>query len=394
MKPKQKSEDDLIVICNTNIHKSAKLTRTEFLDKVKSVREIRCREVNNFASFYITNVDEFYNLKKLYDLINQGDFPKIRSDQYLFAIAINPKIYEWFKSTSYYIIERQIIFWMASVYFFSPDKRISVFNKQFYPPIIEEIKKIINIYYSTIVPLKESWEEEVISTYDLDKSKFIFDPIKLYFEASDKFLGMEPPEFLSNPFGMSTSSHEWGIDNFNFTFINAYFTERDWSDIVLKDDSDDSLIRSESRKELWYKWKHTFSMFEFSKNHIYSFYLFGDSDYEKKLKSQNGIKAKNAGFIYLMRNPIFEKNIFKIGLTRRKVEKRAKDLSNTSVPDQFYILSEWFVDDCVIAENRIKEALKKYIVDPKREFFRINHKEAIKIIQEELDKLKNEDYCA
>lgn len=387
MNPGETVPNDYIVICNVNIHKKTKLSRAEFLERVKNVKEIRCRKEKKFASYYITSIEEFKNLKLFYDIINQGTFPNDDYYQHLFALAINPKLYEWFRSTSFHLIERQIIFWMASIYFFVPEKRKKIYDVQFYDPIIEEIKKILNNCYSKLAPVKTKWEDEIISSYDLDKSKFEFNPEELYFQASNKFLGLDPPEFLSNPFGYSDHIGEWGIAKYNFTFIKAYFSDSDWSEIVVHNNENESLVRAESKKDLWYKWKHTFSMFEISKKNIYSFYLFGDSRFNNVSLTPKDDINKNSGYVYLMRNPIFEKNIFKIGLTRKNVEKRARGLSNTSVPDQFYTICEWYVEDCVLAERRMKDALSQFIVDPKREFFKLNHKDAIVIIENELKKL-------
>lgn len=61
--------------------------------------------------------------------------------------------------------------------------------------------------------------------------------------------------------------------------------------------------------------------------------------------------GKNSGFIYILRNPTMGSNIFKIGLTRNKVDSRVDQLSKTSVPDKFYKSHEWNVKDCVIAER-------------------------------------------
>lgn len=80
----------------------------------------------------------------------------------------------------------------------------------------------------------------------------------------------------------------------------------------------------------------------------------------------------NAGFVYVMRNAAMGKDIFKIGLTRNNTSERAKQLSNTSVPDGFYVICEWAVRDCVSAEAEIHKQLHLHRVDPKREFFKLN----------------------
>lgn len=101
-------------------------------------------------------------------------------------------------------------------------------------------------------------------------------------------------------------------------------------------------------------------------------------------------KGKNAGFIYILRNPTMDKNIFKIGLTRNEVDDRANQLSKTSVPDKFYKSQEWNVKDCVKAEKEIHSRLNDYRVDPRREFFKIEYDKAIKVIKEVIDEVNKE----
>ncbi|GEM50753.1 hypothetical protein EB1_05430 [Empedobacter brevis NBRC 14943 = ATCC 43319] len=101
-------------------------------------------------------------------------------------------------------------------------------------------------------------------------------------------------------------------------------------------------------------------------------------------------KDKNAGFIYILRNPIMEKNIFKIGLTRYDVDERVRQLSKTSVPDKFYKSQEWNVKDCIKAEKEIHLRLDAYRVDPRREFFKTEYDKAIKVIKEVVDEINRE----
>ncbi|MFP9112415.1 GIY-YIG nuclease family protein [Flavobacterium sp. RHBU_3] len=97
--------------------------------------------------------------------------------------------------------------------------------------------------------------------------------------------------------------------------------------------------------------------------------------------------GENAGFIYILRNPAMGKNIFKIGLTRKDVDERAKQLSKTSVPDRFLKSHEWNVRDCVQAEKIIHEKLDFYRVDPRREFFNIDYEKAIAVISEVINEI-------
>jgi len=81
-------------------------------------------------------------------------------------------------------------------------------------------------------------------------------------------------------------------------------------------------------------------------------------------------EGENAGYIYIMRQPVHEENIFKVGLTKRKVEQRKKELSNTSSPDKFFIINGYNTKDCIEAEKRVHEKLENYRLTSRREFFR------------------------
>ncbi|WP_245910923.1 GIY-YIG nuclease family protein [Nonlabens arenilitoris] len=106
-------------------------------------------------------------------------------------------------------------------------------------------------------------------------------------------------------------------------------------------------------------------------------------------QEQQEFQGENAGFIYVMRNATFEKDIYKIGLTTKKTEERAKQLSKTSVPDKFAVMREWAVKDCKIAEKEIHEILDSYRVDPRREFFRLDMKIANDTIDKVIGKINN-----
>lgn len=109
---------------------------------------------------------------------------------------------------------------------------------------------------------------------------------------------------------------------------------------------------------------------------------------KKKSKEYSGA---NAGYIYIIRNPVMGQNIFKIGLTRNKVDERINQLSKTSVPDKFYKAQEWNVCDCVAAEKKIHELLNKQRVDPRREFFEVDYTIAVEVITKVCKEI-NKDY--
>src|SRR5690606_5335270 len=86
---------------------------------------------------------------------------------------------------------------------------------------------------------------------------------------------------------------------------------------------------------------------------------FGHGKVEITRNNTNTVNSTgNAGFIYVMRSGAHQKDVFKVGLTKRDSETRSKELSgSTSSPDHFLVVEEWFVKDCVLAEKKIHQKL-------------------------------------
>lgn len=92
--------------------------------------------------------------------------------------------------------------------------------------------------------------------------------------------------------------------------------------------------------------------------------------------------GSRAGYIYVMRSAAHAKDIFKIGLTTRTTDERAKELTrSTSSPDNFLTVQEWATPDCVLAEKLIHEELAQYRINPSREFFKAEYKDIVAAIQ-------------
>ena len=102
-----------------------------------------------------------------------------------------------------------------------------------------------------------------------------------------------------------------------------------------------------------------------------------------KVQQVEVFNQENAGYVYIMRQPIHEENIFKIGLTRRSSEERSKELSNTSSADKFFIINSYHTKDCIEAEKQIHRELENYRLTSRREFFRCD----LKIIMDTCDKI-------
>jgi hypothetical protein len=281
----EKNEDisGHIVIIDPEIHKKAQITREQFIDRVYNVNEIRTTKNNNYLTFYFCTLDDHYNILKFHNLINHAKFDF--NNRFNFAIAVQPKLYKWFKNTEYSVIEKQITFWLASLYFFCPEKR-EIMKSQLYKLLFEEILKLIDIYYNDFkLPDFQLLDERLLDNNDFTIFEEYTKCREKYFEQCKKCYNAEPPVFLSSPFGFENNK-DWGIDDgYCFEFIESYFLEKDWDAIIIKGGKQD-IKRVESRSDLWDKWKHTYATFDQRKNPVYSFYL-SNPDKQQKIK-KNG----------------------------------------------------------------------------------------------------------
>lgn len=108
------------------------------------------------------------------------------------------------------------------------------------------------------------------------------------------------------------------------------------------------------------------------------------------VKKKVNSKLLNEGFIYVMRNAQYDKNVFKVGLTTKTTNERASQLSSASgVIDHFHVMEEWQVNDCKLAEKIIHEHLDKYRVTNRREFFKCEYKEIFKVIHEVVENINS-----
>lgn len=89
-----------------------------------------------------------------------------------------------------------------------------------------------------------------------------------------------------------------------------------------------------------------------------------------------------AGWLYVISSPSLP-GLTKIGCTRRlNPTIRIKELSSSSLPEPFHAHCFVFSDDCFELENNIHKYFDKERVNPDREFFRIEPKEAIDVLKE------------
>lgn len=89
-----------------------------------------------------------------------------------------------------------------------------------------------------------------------------------------------------------------------------------------------------------------------------------------------------AGWLYVISSPSLP-GLIKLGATRRlNPTIRVKELSSSSLPEPYKAHCFVFSDDCFELESQIHKYFDKERVNPDREFFRIEPKEAINVLKE------------
>ena len=98
------------------------------------------------------------------------------------------------------------------------------------------------------------------------------------------------------------------------------------------------------------------------------------------------------GYIYILLNRAFQNDHYKIGMTTKTSEERARELSAaTGIPRDFEVLYEQRVTDCKRAECLLHRKLHQYRSGSTREFFQIPLKIAIKALDGVADEIGRVD---
>jgi hypothetical protein len=94
------------------------------------------------------------------------------------------------------------------------------------------------------------------------------------------------------------------------------------------------------------------------------------------------IDGPDPGFVYIMRSPAHDVDVYKIGLTRRTADMRAGELSRaTGVPLPFGVLASWEVGDCAFIEMEIHRRLDGFRLSSRREFFHTSLSTIVEVIE-------------
>ena len=91
----------------------------------------------------------------------------------------------------------------------------------------------------------------------------------------------------------------------------------------------------------------------------------------KKNMQKTKSRGKKNGYVYIISNPSFKKDIYKIGMTERTVTIRIKELFTTGVPTPFHVEHKLAHKDPKKLEDYLHRKFAKYRINKRREFFEI-----------------------
>jgi hypothetical protein len=97
-------------------------------------------------------------------------------------------------------------------------------------------------------------------------------------------------------------------------------------------------------------------------------------------------EGPDPGWLYVMRSAAHPPSVFKVGLTRRETNTRARELSRTGSPDHLLVVTEWPVSDCATVERAIHDELAPFRVTPAREFFDIPLQDLVGVVNRVIDR--------
>lgn len=291
--------NDLVYVMNVHIHEDAKLSRKNFLDRVRCVRAIRANWVRAGITWYPTSSREWNLLAHLHTAVRSGDFGYVgsRDDYKYFGVFLPSPQYWWLANNDPGVLQRQVIGFLAGMYVREPEAE-KFMREQLYGAVFKEVRDVALKYFNPKVRQLEH------------------DEFKEYYVAQCKeYTGAPPPLFLRYPecYLNESVASAWGCDlEFHLGYGEFYMSATDWKTIV-KEGKYDELLRTESEEGLWQRWKHTFELADSGGGHVFEVFA----------------NSSTKGFVYVIRQS--DSDLYKIGWTENAdVTRRLTSLQTAS----------------------------------------------------------------
>lgn len=107
-----------------------------------------------------------------------------------------------------------------------------------------------------------------------------------------------------------------------------------------------------------------------------------DNPYDRPSTIEPVAEESITGWIYVMRNAMHGKDIYKVGFTTKMVDERAAQLGNTSGQiDMFNVVQSWHVRAPRVIEHEVHELLKSFRLNSRRELFQLKYEKIREVIE-------------
>ncbi|SMO86641.1 GIY-YIG nuclease family protein [Gracilimonas mengyeensis] len=382
------------VIVNTTIHKKAKLSKKEFLSRVRNFEGLRTR--TDYISLFISAEGENHHyLTDLWRLINEGDFRLGNFSNYvLFIVSLENNFFNWFKNAEIELIRKQICNWISATCLNNPDSKDDILNS-LYEPYAKEVQYIIENFYSPDFREKYSYKRfDPKEKSPFEQRNLILERNSEYKSAAISYFNSPPPKELPNPFekNFSITSYRYLESIFPKIPVRAaYIRDDDWIAIVerdmeimkeyygfetgksqfslkdlkrmLSDGETDNMMRSESERAPLKIWRDMFQNDE--NNHSNIFDPIGD-DLE-------------GGFVYLLKEK--DTSFYKIGYTNVESGVPSRRSGNQTGNPRSLILKGYFPVSSKKTESKLHEYYSS--ARKKGEWFELTKQEAGNILDQE-----------
>ena len=96
---------------------------------------------------------------------------------------------------------------------------------------------------------------------------------------------------------------------------------------------------------------------------------------------------EDVGYLYVMRNAVHPRDVYKIGYTAKSVDQRADQLgATTGQPDMFNIVQRWSIRSPRVIEHEVHALLADHRVNDRREFFKLRYERIRETIEQVIEK--------
>lgn len=100
----------------------------------------------------------------------------------------------------------------------------------------------------------------------------------------------------------------------------------------------------------------------------------------KKKTTGKTVKVEGDEYVYILANPSYRSGFFKIGLTKREVDSRMRELFTTGVPTPFVKCVTLKTDDCKTLEKALHSKYANRRINSRREWFELTKSDIEEII--------------